>query len=157
MKINRLCKHLQMWIMWVLLCLYAWNVIYITEMGVTLIFRIAGDTALCKNIHESVSRQMRKNFAKSKWRVSVIRWNRYITTKKTYGYISWVQSQVSHFVCFLPVFAASLQCHGCDSPHEAPAAGHQLWWWQRSQLLPTEPRSSQEPVHGLHPALPEGL
>ncbi|KAJ8002640.1 hypothetical protein DPEC_G00160990 [Dallia pectoralis] len=29
---------------------------------------IAGDTALCRNIHESVSRQMRKNFAKSKWR-----------------------------------------------------------------------------------------
>lgn len=38
--------------------------------AVTLIPRIAGDTALCKNIHESVSRQMRKNFAKSKWRVS---------------------------------------------------------------------------------------
>ena len=33
-------------------------------------FRISGDTALCKNIHESVSRQMRKNFAKSKWRVT---------------------------------------------------------------------------------------
>lgn len=32
--------------------------------------RIAGDTALCKNIHESVSRQMKKNFAKAKWRVS---------------------------------------------------------------------------------------
>ncbi|TKS91113.1 Calcium/calmodulin-dependent protein kinase type 1D [Collichthys lucidus] len=30
--------------------------------------RIAGDTALCKNIHESVSRQIKKNFAKSKWR-----------------------------------------------------------------------------------------
>uniref|UniRef100_A0A8C2HVT3 Calcium/calmodulin-dependent protein kinase 1Db n=1 Tax=Cyprinus carpio TaxID=7962 RepID=A0A8C2HVT3_CYPCA len=29
---------------------------------------IAGDTALCKNIHESVSRQMKKNFAKAKWR-----------------------------------------------------------------------------------------
>ncbi|XP_061922334.1 calcium/calmodulin-dependent protein kinase type 1D isoform X2 [Entelurus aequoreus] len=29
---------------------------------------ISGDTALCKNIHESVSRQMKKNFAKSKWR-----------------------------------------------------------------------------------------
>uniref|UniRef100_A0A3P8WWJ4 Calcium/calmodulin-dependent protein kinase 1Da n=1 Tax=Cynoglossus semilaevis TaxID=244447 RepID=A0A3P8WWJ4_CYNSE len=29
---------------------------------------IAGDTALCKNIHESVSRQIRKNFARSKWR-----------------------------------------------------------------------------------------
>lgn len=33
-------------------------------------FRIAGDTALNKNIHESVSAQIRKNFAKSKWRVS---------------------------------------------------------------------------------------
>uniref|UniRef100_A0A8C6UCU3 Calcium/calmodulin-dependent protein kinase 1Da n=1 Tax=Neogobius melanostomus TaxID=47308 RepID=A0A8C6UCU3_9GOBI len=33
---------------------------------------IAGDTALCKNIHESVSRQMRKNFAKSKWRVKFV-------------------------------------------------------------------------------------
>uniref|UniRef100_A0AAZ3Q9R0 Protein kinase domain-containing protein n=1 Tax=Oncorhynchus tshawytscha TaxID=74940 RepID=A0AAZ3Q9R0_ONCTS len=29
---------------------------------------IAGDTALDKNIHESVSAQIRKNFAKSKWR-----------------------------------------------------------------------------------------
>ncbi|KAM3832505.1 calcium/calmodulin-dependent protein kinase type 1D isoform 1-T1 [Vipera latastei] len=29
---------------------------------------IAGDTALSKNIHESVSAQIRKNFAKSKWR-----------------------------------------------------------------------------------------
>lgn len=34
--------------------------------------RIAGDTALCKNIHESVSRQIRKNFAKSKWRVNAL-------------------------------------------------------------------------------------
>uniref|UniRef100_A0A3Q4N0W3 Calcium/calmodulin-dependent protein kinase 1Da n=1 Tax=Neolamprologus brichardi TaxID=32507 RepID=A0A3Q4N0W3_NEOBR len=33
---------------------------------------IAGDTALCKNIHESVSRQIRKNFAKSKWRVNFV-------------------------------------------------------------------------------------
>ncbi|KAF2975972.1 hypothetical protein EK904_012700 [Melospiza melodia maxima] len=30
--------------------------------------KIAGDTALNKNIHESVSAQIRKNFAKSKWR-----------------------------------------------------------------------------------------
>lgn len=29
---------------------------------------IAGDTALDKNIHESVSAQIKKNFAKSKWR-----------------------------------------------------------------------------------------
>lgn len=34
--------------------------------------RIAGDTALCKNIHESVSRQIKKNFAKSKWRVNIV-------------------------------------------------------------------------------------
>ncbi|KAG7244657.1 hypothetical protein INR49_029676 [Caranx melampygus] len=31
---------------------------------------ICGDTALDKNIHESVSAQIRKNFAKSKWKVS---------------------------------------------------------------------------------------
>uniref|UniRef100_A0AAR2KGC4 Protein kinase domain-containing protein n=1 Tax=Pygocentrus nattereri TaxID=42514 RepID=A0AAR2KGC4_PYGNA len=31
---------------------------------------IAGDTALDKNIHESVSAQIKKNFAKSKWKVS---------------------------------------------------------------------------------------
>lgn len=37
-----------------------------------LCFRIAGDTALNKNIHESVSAQIRKNFAKSKWRVSLM-------------------------------------------------------------------------------------
>ncbi|XP_037632116.1 calcium/calmodulin-dependent protein kinase type 1-like [Sebastes umbrosus] len=29
---------------------------------------IAGDTALEKNIHESVSAQIKKNFAKSKWK-----------------------------------------------------------------------------------------
>ncbi|XP_008304904.1 calcium/calmodulin-dependent protein kinase type 1-like [Stegastes partitus] len=29
---------------------------------------IAGDTALDKNIHESVSAQIKKNFAKSKWK-----------------------------------------------------------------------------------------
>lgn len=34
--------------------------------------RIAGDTALDKNIHESVSAQIKKNFAKSKWKVSKI-------------------------------------------------------------------------------------
>uniref|UniRef100_A0A452GNA7 Protein kinase domain-containing protein n=2 Tax=Durocryptodira TaxID=1579337 RepID=A0A452GNA7_9SAUR len=31
---------------------------------------IAGDTALDKNIHQSVSEQIKKNFAKSKWKVS---------------------------------------------------------------------------------------
>lgn len=34
--------------------------------------RIAGDTALDKNIHESVSAQIKKNFAKSKWKVSTV-------------------------------------------------------------------------------------
>uniref|UniRef100_A0A2I3GP64 calcium/calmodulin-dependent protein kinase n=1 Tax=Nomascus leucogenys TaxID=61853 RepID=A0A2I3GP64_NOMLE len=39
-----------------------------SEKHLCLCFRIAGDTALNKNIHESVSAQIRKNFAKSKWR-----------------------------------------------------------------------------------------
>lgn len=34
--------------------------------------RICGDTALDKNIHESVSAQIKKNFAKSKWKVSAM-------------------------------------------------------------------------------------
>lgn len=37
-----------------------------------LLVRIAGDTALDKNIHESVSAQIKKNFAKSKWKASQI-------------------------------------------------------------------------------------
>lgn len=37
-----------------------------------LFVRIAGDTALDKNIHESVSAQIKKNFAKSKWKVSYL-------------------------------------------------------------------------------------
>lgn len=35
-------------------------------------YRIAGDTALDKNIHESVSAQIKKNFAKSKWKVGLV-------------------------------------------------------------------------------------
>uniref|UniRef100_A0A4W3J4H1 Calcium/calmodulin-dependent protein kinase 1Da n=1 Tax=Callorhinchus milii TaxID=7868 RepID=A0A4W3J4H1_CALMI len=38
------------------------------SLSLSLSRRIAGDTALNKNIHESVSAQIRKNFAKSKWR-----------------------------------------------------------------------------------------
>ncbi|XP_030879320.1 calcium/calmodulin-dependent protein kinase type 1D [Leptonychotes weddellii] len=38
------------------------------SIGVIAYILIAGDTALNKNIHESVSAQIRKNFAKSKWR-----------------------------------------------------------------------------------------
>ena len=34
--------------------------------------RIAGDTALSKDIHASVSEQMRKRFIKSKWKVGVL-------------------------------------------------------------------------------------
>lgn len=46
------------------------EVFYFVCFVLFALFRIAGDTALCKNIHESVSRQMKKNFAKAKWRVS---------------------------------------------------------------------------------------
>ncbi|MBN3299673.1 KCC1D kinase, partial [Amia calva] len=51
------------------------NIVHLSTKSLTLQQpRIAGDTALCKNIHESVSRQIRKNFAKSKWRVSDCCW-----------------------------------------------------------------------------------
>ncbi|XP_032987571.1 calcium/calmodulin-dependent protein kinase type 1 isoform X2 [Rhinolophus ferrumequinum] len=57
---------------------------------------IAGDTALDKNIHQSVSEQIKKNFAKSKWK------------------------------SLFPLFpTASLQCHGCGAAHEEATAGHQ--------------------------------
>ncbi|XP_030358263.1 calcium/calmodulin-dependent protein kinase type 1 isoform X1 [Strigops habroptila] len=57
---------------------------------------IAGDTALDKNIHQSVSEQIKKNFAKSKWKV-----------RDTVG------------------SAASLQRHGGGEAHEEAAAGNQ--------------------------------
>lgn len=64
-----------------------------------------------------------------------------------------------------PVFTASLQRHSSDPPHEAPAAGHQLWQqhsrrrWQRRRhwIQLGEPRAGQEPVGGLRSALPAGL
>ncbi|XP_077373825.1 calcium/calmodulin-dependent protein kinase 1Db isoform X1 [Festucalex cinctus] len=90
---------------------------------------IAGGTALCKNIHESVSRQMRKNFAKSKWRCLLLRVR----------------------------FVASLQRHGGDPPHAALAAGHQLRQQhprrQRRRLQRCrQSAAGQEPVGGLRPA-----
>ncbi|XP_075288915.1 calcium/calmodulin-dependent protein kinase type 1 isoform X1 [Opisthocomus hoazin] len=57
---------------------------------------IAGDTALDKNIHQSVSEQIKKNFAKSKWKVT-----------DTAG------------------SAASLQRHGGGETHAEAAAGNQ--------------------------------
>lgn len=56
-----------------------------------LCFRIAGDTALNKNIHESVSAQIRKNFAKSKWRVSPV-------------LIRLPVSLITHLPCSLSIF-----------------------------------------------------
>lgn len=37
------------------------------------LYRICGNTASDKNIHSSVSEQLKKNFAKSKWKVSLLR------------------------------------------------------------------------------------
>lgn len=51
-------------------CMYPRNITHQAKVLCFWAFRIAADTALCKNIHESVSRQMKKNFAKAKWRVS---------------------------------------------------------------------------------------
>ena len=36
------------------------------------LFRISGGAALTKDIHASVSEQIKKNFYKSKWKVSLL-------------------------------------------------------------------------------------
>lgn len=62
--------------------------------------RIAGDTALDKNIHESVSAQIKKNFAKSKWKVSQI------------SSLSWMHFDVRTSTIYAMWFISSLQIKG---------------------------------------------
>jgi len=38
------------------------------------IFRISGNAASNKNIHGTVSEQLKKNFAKSRWKVGIVGW-----------------------------------------------------------------------------------
>ncbi|XP_063052619.1 calcium/calmodulin-dependent protein kinase 1Db isoform X1 [Engraulis encrasicolus] len=76
---------------------------------------IAGDTALSKNIHESVSRQMKKNFAKSKWRqafnaTAVIRHMRRLHLSSSLNHSvdatgHWLQSPTSG-----PIKSQSVDC-----------------------------------------------
>ncbi|MEQ2175715.1 hypothetical protein GOODEAATRI_020669 [Goodea atripinnis] len=66
--------------------------------------------------------------------------------------VSMAPSSSSAYLC-----RALVQCDGCDPPHEAPAARHQLWEQHQLCTGPSEPSSGQEPVCGLCPALPEGL
>ena len=89
--------------------------------------RICGDTALDKNIHESVSAQIKKNFAKSKWKVSV--------TAQPAEWAVWrLAAHSVHTRCFflglshtLSVHVASVQCHSGGAPHAEVAAGHKSW------------------------------
>uniref|UniRef100_A0A669EI55 Calcium/calmodulin-dependent protein kinase 1Db n=1 Tax=Oreochromis niloticus TaxID=8128 RepID=A0A669EI55_ORENI len=87
---------------------------------------IAGDTALCKNIHESVSRQMRKNFAKSKWRVSVrLRFSQLfnITKEKNtiFYYFLFLGGKKSHgVVCLSPEICLGYSCLITTSLHSKP-------------------------------------
>lgn len=65
--------YISLWlvkIFW-LSCFHVLFFIKVYELSPFAFDRISGDTALTKNIHESVSAQMKKNFAKSKWKVSV--------------------------------------------------------------------------------------
>ncbi|XP_004567835.2 calcium/calmodulin-dependent protein kinase 1Db [Maylandia zebra] len=76
---------------------------------------IAGDTALCKNIHESVSRQMRKNFAKSKWRqafnaTAVIRHMRRLQLGSSFGSSISSSSSVSSSQSRGPAKSQSVDC-----------------------------------------------
>lgn len=83
--------------------------------------RIAGDTALDKNIHQSVSEQIKKNFAKSKWKVSTGCW-------EGVGGVRGVQEAPLGTPCWVTDAvrsAASLQRHGCGETHAEAAAGNQ--------------------------------
>ncbi|KAK2917660.1 calcium/calmodulin-dependent protein kinase 1Db [Channa argus] len=76
---------------------------------------IAGDTALCKNIHESVSRQMRKNFAKSKWRqafnaTAVIRHMRRLQLGSSFGSSIHSNNSVSNPQSRAPAKSQSVDC-----------------------------------------------
>lgn len=44
-----------------------------------MFFRISGNAASNKNIHGTVSEQLKKNFAKSRWKVGILRNNYYWT------------------------------------------------------------------------------
>lgn len=66
-----------------------------------LYFRIAGDTALDKNIHESVSAQIKKNFAKSKWKVNPCIYESKRTSSENVNEVLQLKSMVSEFNGFL--------------------------------------------------------
>lgn len=83
--------------------------------------RIAGDTALDKNIHQSVSEQIKKNFAKSKWKVSRgCRWGD-VGVVGGGGAGGCPLCQMTDAVGL----AASLQRHGGGETHAEAAAGNQ--------------------------------
>ncbi len=62
-----------------------------------LYFRIAGDTALDKNIHESVSAQIKKNFAKSKWKVNQCIYESERTSSENVNEVLQLKSMVYDF------------------------------------------------------------
>uniref|UniRef100_A0A3Q1CH15 non-specific serine/threonine protein kinase n=1 Tax=Amphiprion ocellaris TaxID=80972 RepID=A0A3Q1CH15_AMPOC len=65
---------------------------------------ICGDTALDKNIHESVSAQIKKNFAKSKWKVSALAESQSNLLKKQNE--DW--QELEHILYAFTVFSLSL-------------------------------------------------
>ncbi|KAK7879151.1 hypothetical protein WMY93_034065 [Mugilogobius chulae] len=88
---------------------------------------IAGDTALCKNIHESVSRQMRKNFAKSKWRqafnaTAVIRHMRRLQLGTSFGSSISTSNSVSGPATRGPAKSQSVDCAPLSLKDCAPIA-----------------------------------
>ncbi|XP_037109799.1 calcium/calmodulin-dependent protein kinase type 1D-like [Syngnathus acus] len=88
---------------------------------------IAGGTALCKNIHESVSRQMRKNFAKSKWRqafnaTAVIRHMRRLQLGTSFGGSSSVHGAASGPAGRAPTKSQSVDCAPLPVRDRPPAA-----------------------------------
>uniref|UniRef100_A0A673YN66 Calcium/calmodulin-dependent protein kinase 1Da n=1 Tax=Salmo trutta TaxID=8032 RepID=A0A673YN66_SALTR len=90
---------------------------------------IAGDTALCKNIHESVSRQIRKNFAKSKWRqafnaTAVVRHMRRLQLSSSMASVLPPGAPATPTPCSLASAASSVPSGGAEltRPHPSTVA-----------------------------------
>lgn len=148
---NRCFKTID-WLLKNIFCLY-WHIYgqmrhWKLEHKCVLYFRIAGDTALDKNIHESVSAQIKKNFAKSKWKVNHCIWE-----WKNLIWESLYCKGVKHGFWFQWL---SFSCYHSQQAFNATAVVRhmrrlQLGTSQEGQMQSTLP----SPCHG-HLLLPEG-
>uniref|UniRef100_A0A3P8XTL8 Protein kinase domain-containing protein n=1 Tax=Esox lucius TaxID=8010 RepID=A0A3P8XTL8_ESOLU len=92
---------------------------------------IAGDTALDKNIHESVSAQIKKNFAKSKWRQA-------FNATAVVRHMRRLQLGTSQDTPSQTTFPSPLSAHLLLP--EGTATGHNTGKWGQAQSIPNKLR-----------------